>query len=100
MRTIIDTQKKLIHDQEERIKNLEKIVALKEEEMNLYKSRWIVLRALGTTVPQMNPPSVPRRVHNTLKYWKINKKKSIPPSGEKCPENVPNGGKNGTKLNC
>ena len=39
MRTIIDTQKKLIHDQEERIKNLEKIVALKEEEMNLYKSR-------------------------------------------------------------
>ena len=100
MRTIIDTQKKLIHDQEERIKNLEKIVALKEEEMNLYKSRWIVLRALGTTVPQMNPPSVPRRVHNTLKYWKINKKKSIPPSGEKCPKNVPNGGKNGTKLNC
>ena len=39
MRTIIDTQKKLIHDQEERIKNLEKIVALKEEEMNLYKKR-------------------------------------------------------------
>ena len=39
MRTIIDTQKKLIHEQEERIKNLEKIVALKEEEMNLYKKR-------------------------------------------------------------
>ena len=49
MRTIIDTQKKLIHDQEERIKNLEKIVALKEEEMNLYKKRWIVPRALGTS---------------------------------------------------
>ena len=39
MRTIIDTQKKLIQEQEERIKNLEKIVALREEEMTLYKSK-------------------------------------------------------------
>ena len=37
--TIIDTQKKLIQEQEERIKNLEKIVALREEEMTLYKSK-------------------------------------------------------------
>ena len=39
MRTIIDTQKKLIQDQEERIKNLEKIVELREEEMTLYKNK-------------------------------------------------------------
>ena len=39
IRTIIDTQKKLIQEQEERIKNLEKIVALREEEMTLYKSK-------------------------------------------------------------
>ena len=38
-RTIIDTQKKLIQEQEERIKNLEKIVALREEEMSLYKRK-------------------------------------------------------------
>ena len=37
MRSVIDTQKKLIREQEERIKNLEKIVALREEEIALYK---------------------------------------------------------------
>jgi len=39
MRTIIDTQKKLIHEQEERLRNLEKIVALRDEEIALYKKR-------------------------------------------------------------
>ena len=39
MRSIIDTQKQLIHQQEERIKNLEKIVALRDEEIALYKTK-------------------------------------------------------------
>ena len=39
MRSIIDTQKQLIREQEERIKNLEKIVALREEEITLYKQQ-------------------------------------------------------------
>lgn len=37
MRSIIDTQKQLIKEQEERIKNLEKIISLREEEISLYK---------------------------------------------------------------
>ena len=69
MRTIIDTQKKLIQDQEERIKNLKKIVELREEEMTLYKNKYS-MRARNTRncFPQKLSPSYPRKARNSLKY--------------------------------
>ena len=37
LRAIIDTKDRLIHEQEKKKKNLEKIVALRDEEITLYK---------------------------------------------------------------
>lgn len=100
MRTIIDTQKKLIQEQEERIKNLEKIVALREEEMTLYKSKWIVPRALGTRW-QKCAQKVAQR--GNLIDWYIDDyllEKVCDFRCEKCPKIVPKQAKIDIKLNC
>ena len=100
MRTIIDTQKKLIQEQEERIKNLEKIVALREEEMTLYKSKWIVPRALGTRWQKC----AKKVAHNGgLTNWNKDNylwEKVVSFCVKKCPKNVPKQAKIDIKLNC